>query len=243
MKGEQVLKKYLKSPIFLILVLMFIMNALDGDFSDIGGWLVSKLTLIPAIVIGVTFHEFAHGFVSHLFGDPTPKNQGRLTINPLAHIDPFGFVALFLAGFGWGVPVQIDPRYYKHRRLGEIAVGFAGVATNLVIAIIFSFIVKFVLMSGVSQDSVVVATLIDILINVVLINIVLMVFNLIPVPPLDGFGIITQIFKLDRYDWWYKVYDMGFVILLILVFLNITNIILTPAVSAIFNLLVKMIIL
>ncbi len=79
--------------------------------------------MLPGIIIGLTFHEAAHAYVSHWLGDLTPKMYGRLSLNPLRHIDPVGFLALIFAGFGWGQPVAIDPRYYKHRRRDELFYG------------------------------------------------------------------------------------------------------------------------
>ena len=204
---------------------------------------MDKLLILPGIIIGLSFHEFAHGIVSYKLGDPTPKLQGRLTINPAAHIDPFGFLTLLIAGFGWGVPVEIDPRYYKHRRRDEMLVAFAGVVMNLLIAIVFSFILKILFivsppwMMGTFGD-----ILLDVLSYVVYINVVLMVFNLLPVPPLDGFGILTEIFNLRKYSWYYQVYDKGFFILLILIIFNVTDIVLVPCVSFVYQLLVDLII-
>ena len=100
--------------------------------------ILTKLLMLPGIIIGLSFHEFAHAWMSDKLGDPTPRRQGRVTINPMAHIDPIGFLALLLVGFGWGKPVQIDPGYYKHRRRDEFLVGIAGVTMNLLLAIAFS---------------------------------------------------------------------------------------------------------
>ena len=95
--------------------------------------------MLPGIIIGLAFHEFAHAAVAFKLGDPTPKMQGRVTINPLAHIDPVGLAALLFAGFGWGVPVQINPSNFKKRRRDELLVSLAGVTMNLVIAIAVSY--------------------------------------------------------------------------------------------------------
>ena len=81
--------------------------------------IITKVLMLPGIIIGLSFHEFAHAWVSDRLGDPTPRRQGRVTLNPLAHIDWMGFICLVLVGFGWGKPVSIDPRYYKHRRRDE----------------------------------------------------------------------------------------------------------------------------
>lgn len=194
--------------------------------------------MLPGIIIGLSFHEFAHAWVSDRLGDPTPRRQGRVTINPLAHIDWIGFLALLLVGFGWGKPVQIDPSYYKNRRRDEFLVGIAGVTMNLLLAIVFSIPAKMIIKTfGGAGVSDLVYNIYLMIFYIVSINIVLMVFNLIPCPPLDGWGIITQIFRLDRYSWWYKVYQYGTWILLALIVLNITDLILTPLVSLILGIL------
>lgn len=195
--------------------------------------------MLPGIIIGLSFHEFAHAWMSDRLGDPTPRRQGRVTINPLAHIDWVGFLALLLVGFGWGKPVQIDPSYYKHRRRDEFLVGIAGVTMNLIIAIIFAIPARLILKTlGGAAVTDLMYNLYLIIFYTVTINVVLMVFNLIPCPPLDGWGIITQLFRLDRYRWWYKVYQYGTWILLALILLNVTDLILTPLVSLIVGILV-----
>ena len=125
---------------FLILIVVLLSNAFRrGAFSDPMNWLMGELMMLPGIIIGLAFHEFAHAAVAFKLGDPTPKMQGRVTINPLAHIDPVGLAALLFAGFGWGVPVQINPSNFKKRRRDELLVSLAGVTMNLVIAIAVSY--------------------------------------------------------------------------------------------------------
>ncbi len=200
--------------------------------------IVFKILALPGIIIGLSFHEFAHAWVSDRLGDPTPRRQGRVTLNPMAHIDWVGFIALVLIGFGWGKPVQIDPSYYKKRRRDQFLVSIAGVVMNLLVAIVFTFIARGILSAYyVSGGSAILENLYYIIYYTVNINIVLMIFNLIPCPPLDGWNIITQIFKLDRYSWWYKVYQYGTYILLALIIFNVTSLIISPAVSAIMGLL------
>lgn len=200
--------------------------------------ILTKILMLPGIIIGLSFHEFAHAWVSDRLGDPTPRRQGRVTINPLAHIDWIGFLALVLVGFGWGKPVQIDPGYYKHRRRDEFLVGIAGVTMNLLIAVLFSIPARFIVksFSGAAVSDLVYNIYLMIF-YIVSVNIVLMIFNLIPCPPLDGWGLITQIFRLDRYSWWYKVYQNGTWILLALIVFNVTDLIITPLVSAILGVL------
>ena len=201
--------------------------------------IMDKILTLPGIVLGLSMHEFAHAWMSDKLGDPTPKRQGRLTVNPLAHIDWIGFAALLIVGFGWGKPVMIDPSYYKNRRRDEFLVGIAGVTMNLILAVIIAIPVRLIRANYMSiGPNALMENVFLILIYAVMINLVLMIFNLIPCPPLDGFGLITQIFKLDRYDWWYPLYQRGTWILLLLIVTNMTGRIISPAVSALMNLLV-----
>jgi Zn-dependent protease len=199
--------------------------------------IITKLLTLPGIILGLSLHEFAHAWMSDRLGDPTPRRQGRLTINPLAHIDPLGFVALLLVGFGWGKPVMIDAGYYKNRRRDEFLVAIAGVTMNLIIAVILSFPAKALMNMYYSSGSALVENIFYIVYYAVSINVCLMVFNLIPCPPLDGWNIVTQIFRLDRYRWWYRVYQYGQWILILLIVANITDLILMPGVTAIMHLL------
>ncbi|MBR0380286.1 MAG: site-2 protease family protein [Mogibacterium sp.] len=201
--------------------------------------ILTKILMLPGIIIGLSFHEFAHAWVSDRLGDPTPRRDGRVTINPLAHIDWLGFAALLLVGFGWGKPVMIDPRYYKNRRRDEFLVAIAGVTMNLIIAVVLSIPVRMMMKhygAGVPSD--LMYNIFQMLYYAVFINVVLMIFNLLPVPPLDGWNIFTQLFKLDQYDWWYKVYRYGTYILLALIIFNVTDLVLTPLVNAVMKLLI-----
>ena len=194
--------------------------------------------MLPGIIAALSFHEFAHAWVSDKLGDPTPRRQGRVTLNPLAHIDWIGFLALLLVGFGWGKPVQIDPTYYKHRRRDEFLVAIAGVTMNLILAVILSIPTRMMTKAlGASGASALVYDIYLMIFYAVMINLVLMIFNLIPCPPLDGWGILTQIFKLDRYSWWYKVYQYGTWILLALILTDATDRIITPAVTYLLHIL------
>lgn len=216
---------------------MAVNSLMRGEYSSPIDWLMSKLMILPGIIVGLSFHEFGHAFVSTKLGDPTPKSQGRLTVNPMAHIDPVGMVALIFCGFGWGIPVQINPSYYKNRRAGEIMVGFAGVAMNLILAIVFSLLVRFTYMGSSVFGNDISGTLALIFYYAVQINIVLMVFNLLPVPPLDGFGIVTNLFRLERYSWYEKYYQYGYFILIFMVLIGWVSAILMPVITFIMRLL------
>ena len=206
-----------RTKIFFIIIIAAILLLITGSSSNF----INKLLFLPGIIIGITFHEAAHGYVSHWLGDPTPKNQGRLSLNPLAHIDPMGFIALLLVGFGWGKPVMIDPRYYKNPKRDELLVSLAGVTTNLIIAIIFAIIQILLIDTGIAYSMGSSWSIVNLMIQyVVFVNLILMCFNLLPIPPLDGFSVITQLFDLRRYDWYYKLYSNGFFILMALVFIG-----------------------
>ena len=224
------------NPIIWILLIVMLIESVMRSHVSVWEWIYMKLMLLPGIIIGLSFHEAAHAFASYKLGDPTPKYQGRLTLNPMHHIDPIGFVALLFIGFGWGVPVQIDPDHYKNRRTGELIVSLAGVTANLLIAVAFSFVCKGLAMTSFASGGLG-AIIYEMLIYVVYINLVLMIFNLIPIPPLDGFGVITQIFRLDRYGWWYTVYHYGYYILLIAIILDIPTLFISPGVNFFLNLL------
>lgn len=227
-------------PVILIFVLMAVNSLMRGGFSNPADWLMSKLMILPGIIIGLSFHEFGHAIVSTRLGDPTPRQQGRVTVNPLAHIDPVGMLCLIFCGFGWGIPVQINPSYYKNRRAGEIMVGFAGVAMNLILALVFSLLVRLVVMSSDVMGTEMASVLYQVLLNVVGINVVLMVFNLLPIPPLDGFGIVDNIFNLKKYSWYGQVYQYGYFILIFMVLIGWVSAVLGPVTNWIMTLLMPL---
>lgn len=198
---------------------------------------LTKILTLPGIIIALSFHEFAHAWMSNKLGDPTPARQGRLTVNPMAHIDWIGFIALIFCGFGWGKPVMIDPYYYKNKRRDEFLVGIAGVTLNLVLAVVFSFPAKWLYSLYLSTGLVLIEMAFYIFYYTVMINLCLMIFNLIPCPPLDGWGLATQLFNLEKYDWYQTVYRYGPIILIGLILLNVTNPILTGCINFFMDLL------
>lgn len=209
--------------------------------SSIASYIIGRLVILPGIIIGLSFHEYAHAKASNLLGDPTPRLQGRVSVNPAAHIDPIGFLFLLVIGFGWGKPVQIDPRYYKHRRRDELIVALAGVTMNLVIAVVFAGVMRLAytaaapFLFGTEAGQIVWS----VLSGVVSINLVLMFFNLVPLPPLDGFGILTQIFKLDRKPWYQRFYQLGPMFLMIIILFRLTSYVISPAVSWTYSLIMN----
>ncbi|MDN3017711.1 site-2 protease family protein [Paenibacillus sp. BSR1-1] len=181
------------------------------------GFLRYPLSMIPYVVITLavafTVHEFAHAFVAYKFGDQTAKNQGRLTLNPLKHLDPIGTLLIFIAGFGWARPVPVNRFFFKKPRLASILVSAAGPLSNLILAVI-GFIVGYGLSRFGISTSEVINNFINIFINL---NIVLFVFNLLPFPPLDGYRIIEDLAPNDVRAKMTQYEQYGSLIFLILV--------------------------
>ena len=153
-------------------------------------------------------------------------------------MDPVGIIALIFVGFGWGIPVQINPNNFKKPRRDELIVALSGVTTNFILAVLFMGAVKLlhVLAVGFTVSSLG-QVVVEVLLYVVQINLILMVFNLLPVPPLDGFSILTEVFHLKRTDWYYRIYDKGMIILLILIILGVVNRVLLPTVNFLYGML------
>jgi len=186
--------------------------------------------LIPILLLSLSFHEYAHGKMADLLGDPTPKMTGRLTLNPLAHLDPMGTLFLLITRrFGWAKPVQVNPRYFKNRKQGMMLVGLAGPLSNITLAIIFAFLYRFVGNFFYSLlDPRIVNTL---FITGIYLNLGLAVFNLLPVPPLDGSKILAGLLPSSMNKVIYNLEAYGPFILLFLLFTNGIGVILSPAIN------------
>lgn len=221
------------------------MSLREGALTNPSEWIMSKVLIVPGIIIGLTFHEFAHAWVAYKLGDQTPKLQGRVTLNPMAHIDWMGLAALFFVGFGWGQPVEIDPYQFKHRRRDELLVAVAGVAMNLLLAILFSFVAKAIyLVAGAGwNEAGFTGDLWMMLFYIIQINLVLMIFNLIPCPPLDGFNIVAQVLNFGQTETYWRLYQYGNWVLVALIVFGVTGMIISPCVDFLFNLLLNLIIL
>lgn len=187
--------------------------------------------LLPAIIIGLTFHELAHGYVAYRLGDSTAAQQGRLTINPIAHIDPIGFIALFLVGFGWAKPVPVNPFNMRgDPQRNMLLVSLAGPATNIVLAFVFAILFGLGLANLFPYGH-------EIVIRIIYINIVLAVFNLLPIPPLDGSKILAGLLPPSQARIIYTLEQYGFIILLVLLFTGVIGKILSVVIVPIFRLL------
>ncbi|MDP4104940.1 MAG: site-2 protease family protein [Bacillota bacterium] len=161
----------------------------------LGHFLAYPLSEIPyvaiTLIIAFTFHELAHAYVAYKFGDMTAKNQGRLTLNPLKHLDPFGTILIFVAGFGWARPVPVNRFFFKKPRLAGVLVSIAGPLSNLILtALAFLIWYSLVKVGATANFPSSVADFFNLFIQL---NIVLFIFNLLPFPPLDGYRIIEDL--------------------------------------------------
>ncbi|MCG4578814.1 site-2 protease family protein [Clostridium cochlearium] len=179
--------------------------------------LLSKILTIPAILIGFTFHEFAHAVVADRLGDKTPKFQGRLSLNPIVHVDPIGFIMILLFGFGWAKPVQVNPSAFKNYYKDDLKVSIAGPISNLIIAFIFGGIMFLMEKINPAYGGQVFSILYLIVDFTIRINCMLAFFNLMPLPGLDGFHILRDLFPSKFYKYADQIYRYQIVILVIFI--------------------------
>ena len=204
------------------------------------GALFSLVISIPAVLIAITFHEFAHAFVADRLGDDTARREGRLSLNPFTHLDPIGTLLLLVAGFGWGKPVHVNPRNYTRKmsmEKGEALVSIAGPAMNIILAIIFAIIYCLVYKFGSadflrSNMGFIIRTLIS---SIVSINIGLGVFNLIPLPPLDGSKIFLPILPYNAKTWFMQYEQVFYIIFLVIWITGIAGRLISPIIGQMTN--------
>ncbi len=190
-----------------------------------------QVILIPVIIFALSFHEFSHGWMAFRFGDPTAKNAGRLTLNPMAHLDIFGSVALYLMGFGWAKPVPVNPQYLANPKKDMMWIALAGPVSNLIVALISGILLSILLRMGLidGQSSVTI-----VLVMSLQINLVLAIFNFIPIPPLDGSRILEGVVpykyhnELAKFEYYGPRILMGLILLSMFTRLNIFSIIISP---------------
>lgn len=191
--------------------------------------------LIVPVLLSITVHEVCHGYAAYLFGDPTAKDAGRLTLNPIKHIDPIGLLVLFITRmFGWAKPVPVDPRYFKRPRQDMVWVSLAGPASNLVLAFITSLLLK---VFGGYVSGTILYPLVAMGQMMVLINVGLAVFNLIPIHPLDGSHIMEGLLPLNLAYAYSKLQPYGFIILLVLIFTRVIDFVIVPVIKVIASVL------
>ena len=225
-----------KRVVYVILTIMIISTIVN--YANNPGALFGLIVSIPAVLIAITFHEFAHGYAAYKLGDDTAKNEGRLSLNPFDHLDPIGSLMLLFAGFGWGKPVHVNPRNYTRKismENGEAIVSIAGPAMNLLLALVFSLvycaIYKFADVSFLASS---VGKVIILLISATIsTNIGLGVFNLIPLPPLDGSKVIMPFLPFKAKQWFVNNEQIFYIIFVIIWITGIAGVIITPVINVV----------
>ena len=232
MFGYNLDKKYL----YILLAVLVIMNLRS---ITVDGILQLCLTL-PAVIIAITFHEYAHAYAADKLGDDTPRYQGRLNLNPLSHIDPVGFVLLIFVGIGWGKPVEINPRNFKRdvsTQKGEAIVSIAGPLANFILAIVSAILLEIVYIYGSKMFLISTAgrIILILLTELVAINIGLGVFNLIPLPPLDGSKIFMSTIPYKARTWLINNSNIFYIIFLVLWITGLAGEIVAPIIRLLYN--------
>lgn len=223
-----------KKTMYIIIGIMLLFLVMQ--YATNPGQLLGLLLSAPGVLIAITFHEFAHGYAAYKLGDDTAKNQGRLSLNPFAHLDPIGTLMLLVAGFGWGKPVEVDPRNYTRKismEKGEAIVALAGPLMNFILAIIFTLIYcaiyKF---AGTAFIATNVGTVIMLLLSsTISINVGLGVFNLIPLPPLDGSKIIMPFLPYKTKEFFVNNEQIFYIIFVLIWITGAAGTIITPAIN------------
>ncbi|HMA59623.1 MAG TPA: site-2 protease family protein [Halanaerobiales bacterium] len=210
--------------------------------------IMELILVIPVLLLSLSIHEYSHGYVSYLLGDPTPKANGRLTLNPIAHLDLVGSLVLLITRrIGWAKPVPIDPRYYKNPRKGLMLVGIAGPGSNLILATIFALIFRTVMafasINSVGAMGTQVSNLqyvvLRFLILAVIVNLSLGFFNLLPIPPLDGSNILRGLIPRDLDKYLNKLQGpIGMILLLVLAYTGILWGMISPFVNFFLGILI-----
>lgn len=193
---------------------------------------------VPAILLAISFHELGHGYVAYKLGDPTPKYQGRLTLNPLAHLDPLGTIMMVLFRIGWARPVNINSHYFKNKRQGILLVSLAGPLANVLLGWLFYNALR--LAAPRLPYTAFSSTLVLFLLINVQVNLGLAAFNLIPIPPLDGSNVLASLLPPRASYQYAKLAQYGPVILVILLISGGARLIMNPIYSLLSQLLIRL---
>jgi Zn-dependent protease len=198
--------------------------------------------MAPPLLLALTLHEYAHGYVAYRLGDPTARDAGRLTLNPLSHLDPIGTIAFFFIKFGWAKPVPVNPYYFKNPRKDMLWVALAGPVTNLLLAVASAVLLKGLIGTAsvipyTPMLEAILVPLYNMLIASVWINLVLCIFNFLPIPPLDGGRILTGLLPEDMARTYASFERYGFIVILLLAFSGVLGTVIFPLIRFANNLL------
>lgn len=226
-----------KKTIYIILAVLIGLTVLS--YASNPGKLLALVLTLPGVIIAITFHEYAHALAADKLGDDTARMQGRLNLNPVSHLDPIGFVLLLFAGFGWGKPVEINPRNFNRKfsmDTGEAIVSVAGPVMNILLAFVFAIlqflIFRFAPAFALTQAG---SILIMVIQYAIIVNIGLGVFNLIPLPPLDGSKILKNFLPFNARNWFLNHEQLFYFIFLAIWITGLAGILISPISSAVYS--------
>ena len=185
------------------------------------------LVQIVAIAVAISVHEFGHAYSAHLLGDDTAKMYGRMTLNPAKHLDIMGLIAMLIVHIGWAKPVPVNPNNFKNYKVGNVIVSLAGVTANIIISIICVIIKKHVNMYAITE----------ITSAIIIYNVSFAAFNLLPIPPLDGWGVISSFIPYKYNEIAYKYESMSSIIFLVLIITGAYSIFVSPIINVIWDIL------
>lgn len=200
--------------------------------------------MAPPLLLALTLHEYAHGYVAYRLGDPTARDAGRLTLNPLSHLDPIGTIAFFFIKFGWAKPVPVNPYYFRNPRKDMLWVALAGPITNLLLAVASALLLRAMIGTAtlIPESAMLAAILVplfNMLVASVWINLVLCIFNFLPIPPLDGSRILTGLLPENLARTYASFERYGFIVILILAFSGVLGTVIFPVIRFANNLLLS----
>jgi len=193
------------------------------------------LARLLAMLVAVSFHEWAHAFAAYKLGDPTAKNMGRMTLDPMKHLNGIGVISFLLFGIGWARPVVVNSSNLKHYRRDDLIISLAGVVTNIVLSFVF-YGIYFALVVGFGITSEVVTLIME---TIIVMNICFAVFNILPIPPLDGYHVISSLFVRKNFKVVQFFQKYGYIILLILVLTGVTGTVIGWVVDGLWSLYFK----
>ena len=227
-----------KRTLYVIMAIM-VLWGLSSYLTNVNA-LLGLLYTIPGVLIAITFHEFAHAKEADMLGDDTPRREGRISLNPLAHIDPIGFTMLLFAGFGWGKPVNVNPRNYNRDITVEKAdaiVSIAGPAMNMILAIGFTVIyfIIYKFWGTLVLTNRILGIIMQMIMYTITINIGLGIFNLIPLPPLDGSKVIKPFLPYNAKQWFEEREMIFYLVFVGLWITGIAGTIISPIINVVFK--------
>jgi len=231
-------KKILYIIIAAVVVLFMANMGTDG--------LMGLLLTLPGVIIAITFHEFAHAYSAYKLGDDTPLYQGRLNLNPLSHVDPIGLAMLIVAHFGWGKPVQINPNNFRGKyslSASEAIVSVAGPVMNFFVALVFALIyVLIIKFAGIQFMFTNMGSIILTIVQyTIIVNVGLGVFNLIPLPPLDGSKVLMHFLPYNAKVWFESKEHIFYIAFLILFITGIAGDIISPLINTIYSAIMNLV--